>query len=188
MVLNNEVYEIEIVADETYTTNSTDNKHYDYVYNPNELGENDFINVFSIKIKSNEKVINIALIGGLYSNIDNCAILHNAVLIVLQNDMISKIDITTGKLLSSKIIETFGSNFSIHHIETGYIIHGEIEIIKLTFDFEIEWTFSARDIFAILDGKPAFELCDNCVKLYDFENNYYEIDLNGKLIREKQAR
>lgn len=188
MILNNEVYEIEIVVDETYTINSTDNKHYDYVYNPNVLDDNDFINVFSIKIKSNEKVINIALIGGAYSNIDNCAILHNDVLIVLQNDMISKIDITTGKLISSKIIETFGSNFSIHHIKTGYIIHGEIEIIKLTFDFEIEWTFSARDIFATLDGTTAFELCDNCIKLYDFENNYYEIDLNGNLIREKQAR
>ena len=80
------------------------------------------------------------------------------------------------------------SNFSIYQIQTGYIIHGEIEILKLTFDFEIEWSFSARDIFATLDGKPAFELCDNCIKLYDFENNYYEIDLNGKLIREKQAR
>ena len=83
MILNNEVYEIEIVVDETYTINSTDNNHYDYVYNPYELGDNDFINVYSIKIKSNEKVINIALIGGLYSNIDNCAVLHNAVLIVL---------------------------------------------------------------------------------------------------------
>lgn len=187
MILNNEIYEIIIEVDETYNINSTNNKHYDYVYNPHKLDNHEFINVFSIHIKSNERVINIALIGGLYSNIDNCAILHNNVLIVLQNDIISEIDIKTGRLLSSKIIETYGSNFSIHRIETGYIIHGEINIIKLTFDFEIEWTFSARDIFATLYDKPAFKLCDNCIKLYDFENNYYEIDFNGKLIQENIA-
>ena len=188
MLLNNQTYEIEIAIDETYVLNSTDNKHYDYVYNPNKLGDNDFINVFSIKIKSRVKDTRIALIGGLYSNIEKCAILNENTLIVLQNDMIFQIDITTGELLDSKNIETFGSNFAIYQIQTGYIIHGEIEILKLTFDFEIEWSFSARDIFATLDGKPAFQLCDNCIKLYDFENDSYEIDFNGKLIREKQAR
>ena len=188
MLLNNQTYEIEIAIDETYTLNSTDNKHYDYVYNPNKLGDNDFINVFSIKIKSKTKDTRIALIGGLYSNIEKSAILNENTLIVLQNEMISQIDITTGELLDSKNIETFGSNFAIYQIQTGYIIYGEIEILKLTFDFEIEWSFSARDIFATLDGKSAFQLCDNCIKLYDFENNYYEIDFNGKLIREKQAR
>ncbi len=188
MILNNEFCEIEIALDETYTINSTDNKHYDYVYNTNELGINDFINVISIKIKSNEKEINIALVGGLYSNIDQCAILNDKNLIVLQNKIISQIDITTGELLRSKNIETFGSNFSIHPIEKGYIIHGEIDILRLTFDFEIEWSFAGRDIFATLDDKPAFELCDNSIKLYDFENNYYEINFDGKLICEKQAR
>ena len=188
MLLNNQTYEIEIAIDETYTLNSTDNKHYDYVYNPNKLGENDFINVFSIKIKSKGKSTGIALVGGLYSDIENCAILNENTLIVLQNEMISQIDITTGELLDSKIIETFGSNFAIYQIQTGYIIHGEIEILKLSFDFEIEWSFSGKDIFATIDGEKAFELCEDCIKLYDFENNYYEIDFDGKLICEKQAR
>ncbi len=188
MLLNNQTYKIEIAIDETYTLNSTDNKHYDYAYNPNKLDGNDFINVFSIKIKSREKAISIALVGGLYSDVEKCAILNENTLIVLQNEMISQIDITTGELLDSKNIETFGSNFAIYKIQTGYIIHGEIEILKLSFDFEIEWSFSAKDIFATIDGEKAFELCEDCIKLYDFENNYYEIDFDGKLICEKQAR
>ena len=89
MLLNNQTYEIEIAIDETYTLNSTDNQYYDYVYNPNKLGDNDFINVFSIKIKSREKAISIALVGGLYSDVEKCAILNENTLIVLQNEIIS---------------------------------------------------------------------------------------------------
>lgn len=187
MIVNNEFYEIEIVTDETYTINSADNKFYDYIYNPSNLKNSDFKNVFSIKIKSTDKEISIALIGHICSSVENYAILKDDVLIILQNKTISKIALATGELLSCKNIGTFGSNFSIYEISTGYIIHGEIEILKLDFDFEIEWSFSGKDIFATLNDKRAFELCSECIKLYDFENNYYEIDFDGKLIFEKEA-
>ena len=29
-------------------------------------------------------------------------------------------------------------------------------------------------------GRPAFEMTENSIKLYDFQDNYYEIDYNGK--------
>ena len=58
----------------------------------------------------------------------------------------------------------------------------------LDFDFKVKWKFSARDIFVTLDNTKAFELCNDRIKLFDFEKNYYEIDFNGKLICEKTAR
>ncbi len=32
--------------------------------------------------------------------------------------------------------------------------------------------------------EPAFEMKDERIRLYDFSDNYYEIDCNGKVIRD----
>ena len=45
---------------------------------------------------------------------------------------------------------------------------------------DTEWSFSGKDIFASVTGRPAFEMTGNSIKLYDFQDNYYEIDYNGK--------
>ena len=187
MVLNDELYEIEVVMDDTYTFSSVGDQCYDYVYNPQHLTEEDFFSVFAVKIQSKEKMTRIAVIGSLCGTAENCVILNKGVLLVLQNDSIHQIDVATGKLLFSKNIDAFGGNFTIHSIETGYIIHGETEIKKLNFDLDVELGFSARDIFATTNGKAAFELSDDRIKLYDFENNYYEIDFEGQLMYEKTA-
>ena len=67
----------------------------------------------------------------------------------------------------------------------GYLIYGEIEIIKLDNEFNTLWKFSGRDIFVSTTGKNAFELTDHSIKLYDFNDNFYEIDFDGKLINEE---
>ena len=67
----------------------------------------------------------------------------------------------------------------------GYLIYGEIEIIKLDNEFNVAWKFSGRDIFVSISGKNAFEIAEQSIKLYDFEDNFYEIDFDGKLINEK---
>ena len=60
-----------------------------------------------------------------------------------------------------------------------------IEIIKLDDEFNTVWKFSGRDIFVSVSGKNAFELTEQSIKLYDFEDNFYEIDFDGKLINEE---
>ena len=54
----------------------------------------------------------------------------------------------------------------------------------LDFDFNKKWSFSGKDIFVSMSDKKPFELCENSIKLYDFEENFYEIDFSGKLISE----
>lgn len=182
MELKNNKFRILIVEDEKININSSIVKDYDYVHNPNNYTDKDFIKTFSIEIWSKNGHTKIALVGDLHSSVDGCAIMEDTLIHILQNDTLSTIDLLTTKVLHSTNIDTFGCNFSIYPIETGYIIYGEIEIIKLTFDFTVEWRFSARDIFVSIYGRNAFELCSDRIKLYDFQDNYYEIDLNGKLI------
>lgn len=78
----------------------------------------------------------------------------------------------------------FGCNYGIFRVQNGYIIYGEIEILMLDFEFNKKWAFSGKDIFVSISGKKSFELCENSIRLYDFEDNYYEIDYMGNLIME----
>lgn len=50
-------------------------------------------------------------------------------------------------------------------------------------DFKKQWSFSGRYIFVSVSNRESFTICENSICLYDFENNYYEIDFNGKQIK-----
>lgn len=66
------------------------------------------------------------------------------------------------------------------------VIHAALDILMLNPDFEILRDFSGRDIFVSVTGKTAFTLTDTAIQLFDFNDNYYELDLNGKLLSEQQ--
>ena len=52
----------------------------------------------------------------------------------------------------------------------------------LDLDFKKQWSFSGKDIFVSISNREPFTIRENLICLYDFENNYYEIDFNGKQI------
>lgn len=184
MELQNDNCNIKISVDETYTVGSSDNRHYDFVINPQQSKHNDFYKVLSITIDLFYTEFCIALVGDYYSYESDCAILESEILTVLQNDTITQINIIDGSQLLFKTFDCFGCNFGIYKVQQGYLLYGEIEITMLDFDFNEKWKFSGKDIFVSITGKTAFELCENSIKLYDFEDNFYEIDFDGKLISE----
>lgn len=182
VVIQNKIYKVKIALDETYTVESTDNKYYDVVLNLEDYHRSDWYKTFEITIYSDENEIRIALIGDYYLYDMDCAILEEKVLTVLQNNTITQLNIEDGSLIFHKRFDCFGCNYGIYKIREGYIIYGEIEIIMLDFDFNKRWSFSGRDIFVSQSGKKAFEICNKMIKLYDWEDNYYEIDFDGKSI------
>ena len=50
------------------------------------------------------------------------------------------------------------------------------------------WNFCGKDIFVSISGKNPFEICNDRIKLYDFEDNYYEINFDGKQINQEKNR
>ena len=183
MILENQMCHIEIKKDETYTVDSADNHHYDIILNPDHYCHSDVSSTFSIYIDLFSNVIQIALIGPYYSYDSDCAILENETLTVLQDDTITQINVRDGSIIRHIRFECFGCNFAIYKVRSGYIIYGEIEITMLGFDFIKKWSFSGKDIFASISGKNPFKLCENSICLYDFEDNYYEIDFEGHIIK-----
>ena len=178
MVLQNEIARIDISTDETYTIGSADNRHYDAVLNPTGYRRSNLSKTFSIHIDLYSKEFQIALIGSFYSLDSNCAVLEDDILTILQDDTITQIKITDASLVRHIALDCFGCNFAIYKVKKGYIIYGEIEITMLDFNFEKQWSFSGKDIFASISGKEPFKILENSICLYDFEDNYYEIDFD----------
>lgn len=140
--------------------------------------------VFAIRIDLPYKTLNIALVGDFYSYVEDCAVLEGEILSVLQNDVVVQLNIKNGTVINYKELDSFGCNYGIYRVQNGYIIYGEIEITMLDLDLNKKWSFSGKDIFVSMSEKKAFELCKNSIRLYDFEENFYEIDFSGKLISE----
>ena len=184
MELRNNKCNVKITVDATYTVGSTDNQSYDIEFNLPRIRRSDFYKVFSITIDLFYRQFRVALAGSYYSYEEDCAILDDEILTILQNDTITQLNVIDGSVLLFKKFDCFGCNMGIYRVPQGYLIYGEIEITMLDFEFNKKWQFSGKDIFVSISGKTAFQLCEKSVKLYDFEDNFYEIDFNGQLIRE----
>ncbi len=183
MVLENENCRVKIEADETYTINSADNRRYDLVLNPGGYGRGDFSRTFSIEIDLFTREFSIALIGAPVGFDSDCAVLEENVLTVLQDDAVTQLNIFDGSVIRYKKLDCFGGcNFAIYKVSGGYIIYGELEITMLDLDLCVKWSFSGKDIFASVTGKTPFEMFEDYICLYDFEDNCYKIDYNGKLL------
>jgi len=183
MILDNKNCIVKIDIDEAYTVDSTDNRCYDVVLNPFNYNHSDLTKTLAIHVDWFSKEFCIALISPYYVSDLDCAILDNDVLTVLQDEAITQINIMDGSINRHIKLDSLGCNFAIYKIKNGYIIYGEIEITMLDFNFVEKWTFSGKDIFVSVSGKLPFEIKENSICLHDFEDNYYEIDFDGNLIR-----
>lgn len=176
-------YLIYIESDPAYTIDSVDNRFYDVVYNPQEIRKSSFYQVLAITIdRCSGVVFRIALIGDGYTKVENCAVLEADRLTVLMNKTVVQLDAASGALLRSAEIDCFGCNYAIYRVHDGYIIHGELQITMLDPMLNKKWDFTGRSIFVSQSGKCAFEICGDVIKLNDYDDNYYEIDLDGKLL------
>ena len=182
MTLQNEKCIITITTDSTYAIQSSDNKQYDFEYNPGNYKRHNWANAFSIHIDLFYKEYKIALVGEYSSDSLGCATLNGDILTVMKGCSISQINIITGELILYKTFECYGSTFGIYSIPNGYIIWGELEIIRLDLSFEKIWSFMGRDIFVSQTNTSPFVIHENSIKLYDWEGNYYELDFDGKQI------
>ena len=147
MILKNDRCKINIIEDTSYMLGSNNNKKYHIELNLNNLKQDNYYGVLSISVNLFYKQYKIALVG-YHSTAENCAILDDKTLTILQNCSITQINVIDGSVISFKNFDFYGPTFGIYLLKTGYIIHGELEIIMLDFNFNIMWHFSGADIFA----------------------------------------
>lgn len=179
MILQNDNSKIKIDLDYTYSLNSSDNIiEYDIVHNLLEYVDKDnYYKVLSISIAFiDNKSIKIALIGDKNSYPVDCALLEDNILSVLQNKIITQIDINNGNIINVIELNNNWINNAIYKYKDNYIICGEIEITMLNHNFEEIWRFDSEDIIEDI------EINEEYIKLYCFEGNIYKLDFNGNKI------
>jgi hypothetical protein len=76
----------------------------------------------------------------------------------------------------------FATCFAIYQYEENFIVHGEVDITRITADGEVKWTFSGADIFVNLNGELSFDIVDKEIRLVDFEGNRYSINGDGETV------
>ena len=72
--------------------------------------------------------------------------------------------------------------FGIYNYRDDFIVHGEMQITRLSNHGEIFWQQSGKDIFTTAVGENVFTINEEHILVKDWENNVYKIDFDGKLI------
>ncbi|MPM39628.1 hypothetical protein SDC9_86262 [bioreactor metagenome] len=183
MKLSDKIYSITIDKVD-YPLRSQESYTYNYVYNPRNYKKDNFHSAFLISIETANNKSCIELIGSFYSNPDRCAILEDSKLIVLMDDVLVEFDLETLLALKYKTIgdETY---FSLYPITDGYLIHGELSILRLDRNFEQTWSFYGSDIWVVQDGtRESFQIIDDQIVLEDWNGVKYILNMDGKFVVE----
>lgn len=182
-------FEIEIFDDPNYTLNSVDNlKQYEKVYFDEKHQGEKFhpSSKYGIVIKESETEISSTLICeiGWTTNVsDNSFIMENDMIFISIANKIYCFKIPSLELIWNKEFDTF-ANFSIYKLEEDIIIHGELEIFRITKGGTIIWSFGGRDIWVNTEGQPEITIENNTIRLFDFESNEYVLDFDGNQIED----
>jgi len=143
------------------------------------MRRSDYYKVFSICIDDNGKQKHIALIGSWYGADENIAVLECSDLIVLINTMLVVIDCSTLAIKHCQTISNGGVYFAIQKFDDGYIVFGDLDILKLSAEYETVWSFSGADVFVTQDGSNPFYIDNNIIYLTDWNGTKYIVDKFG---------
>jgi len=72
--------------------------------------------------------------------------------------------------------------FELYMVKDSLIVRGEMNISKLSFNGQLLWQFSGRDIFVSPDGNDTFHLRDDYIEVTDWNHDTYRIDYDGNLL------
>jgi outer membrane protein assembly factor BamB len=163
------------------------NKHY-----PADLGNKLEFEPYSkhgIRIIENgiEKCSAILLeTGGVTEITENSFIIKNDQIYICCSNQVYSLNITD---LSTNWRNQYddATCFGIHEFGNDFIVHGEIQVSRIDKNGKTKWTFSARDIFVSPNGKTEFKIIENRIELIDWEGYKYELNAEGKILKEEKT-
>jgi hypothetical protein len=184
MELDFDGYQIRVTNEADYDIGSVDNVfQYQYIYQDDE---NCPKSLHGIKIYKNEQLIASALVascGGGTGVYENSVLIDDKNILICCGNSIFCLDVLSLKLLW-RVNADIATCFEIFAIPNGYIVHGELEITKLSKIGNIDWQFGGADIFVRQNIAGGFEIKESSIVATDWNNDVYEIGFDGELISE----
>ncbi|MBQ4119338.1 MAG: barstar family protein [Clostridia bacterium] len=179
MVLKNDKFNVEIKK----INIDTNDENFDYIYDFERYKDEELHSVLAIKIITAVKETQIALYCDFCGDYKCCTVLNNEKLLIAKFNTVYEINLISGEARYKQFNDLAGT-MGLYKVEDGYIIHGEMEIVKLDYKLTTVWRFGGADIFASPQGNDSFKISNDKIELIDFENNHYTINLNGQLIEQ----
>ena len=163
-----------------FFNNGLESESYDRIFDPGNNINWEFHGVFSVTITRNMQSTKLALVGSNFCNSKNCAVIDDKKLLVVMPLEIFVLDLNKANLTDFIVFnELLGFFLEIHFYKDGYLIYGEIVILKLNKMLSEEWSFGGSDIFVSMSKNPAFSIKDGLIYLEDFNGKQYIVDENG---------
>jgi len=175
---------LEIIKDDSYSRNSTDNKYsYKNVYDD----KSDYPSKIGIFLKDDiGEVINSVIIinYGFSSGLPGSWMTVGDILFVLVGNRLYRVKLPELTVLTSSVAD-YHDTYAIFKVDNRIVVHGEQEITCFDLDGNKLWSFTGEDIFVSVEGSNPIEIVDRYIKLVDFNNRKYLVDFDGKLISSK---
>ena len=171
MLLKNDLYEVTINKISELPTTEI----FDYIYDFENYKNEEFKNILSINVVTTERNFRIALYCDFCGNYEACTILKHDKLIILKFNALYEFDLNTNSARHMVFSDIAGA-IGLYDTGDGYLIHGEMCLIKTDYNLNKLWDFYGKDILVGKNGNNITVTKDK-IELTDFEGNHYTIDL-----------
>lgn len=183
MEINTGKYRIELKDESDYSSNSVDNK---FVYRQQYSNSEEYKPTTQIGIKLYEGVE--ILSSAIINSTGGASGIHNTSQIIERNSLTiccseSVFKLSIPDLTLNWIIKADDATcFQIFNCNGDYIIHGELNISRISSKGKILWQNTGADIFTTEKGIDDFQIKNEIIQVMDWNNKIYKFDLNGKIL------
>ncbi|TFF35974.1 hypothetical protein [Mucilaginibacter psychrotolerans] len=179
-------FDIEVVDDDNFDPTSVDNYHkYNYVFSVDEGNDRyRYHSKHGVRVSQyGEEIASAVVLGGKGRTLvsENAFIIDNDLILICCSNLVYALHLPLLSLSWQKELD-FATCFGIYKFRNDFLVHGELEISRVSADGIIKWQFGARDIFVGRERRKGFEIIGNTIRLVDFEGYEYVLDENGKII------
>lgn len=181
-------YKVFIYTDHQYTVESADNlRRYNRVYIDDSCDRHSNVSNVAILVKHGQDEVASAILCdiGVFTGLSESSfIIEERMLYICAGNKLYYLNIPDLTLKWTGQVD-YVTNFSVQKLEDDLLVHGEIEITRITKLGEIKWRFGGQDIWINTNGFPVITLLYDRIKLVDFQSNFYAIGFDGNTISKK---
>ena len=177
-------YRIELSEETNYKKNSIDNL---FKFENHYFDENECTTKVGIKVFEEGSLLSSAIIGangGAIGIYENTQIVSEKRIVICCSDTVFNLLIPSLDLFWMTKADR-ATCFEIFELEEDFIVHGEVEISRISKTGEIVWQRSGRDVFTTIERKNNdFKMTDKYILAADWENRKYKFDFEGNEVEE----
>lgn len=181
-------YKVLMYTDHQYTVESADNlRRYKRVYVDDSWDQYSNVSNVAILVKDGQDEVASAILcdTGVFTGLSESSfIIEERVLYICAGNKLYYLNIPDLTLKWKGQVD-YVTNFSVQKLEDDLLVHGELEIIRITKLGEIKWRFGGHDIWVNNDGFPVITILYDQIKLLDYQSNCYSIGFDGNIISKK---